>query len=174
MSRRIGIRTVQSVGGKPPLVCPTGEQLLNPSFEEGSVGHVPDNWTAEVGLPSIDDLWAHTGSYCCHFDQEERIAQDFSNPVHVSCFSILGFWERHFDWLAYVTRTKVYLRYTDGSETVLPINFVSTGKPGVWTDWAYVDLLAYLEAGKTLKGIAIECLLGSDFDWYIDDTTCYC
>lgn len=145
------------------------EYILNASFENGNVGQVPYNWTAELGNPSIDDTEAHTGSRSLGFDQGERIAQNLTTSAPVERITSIGFWEMHFDWDYYNTTTKTYFRYTDESTTEIPINFTGTGQGGVWTDWAYVDLLSYLESDKTLRGIAIECLADSDFNWNIDD-----
>ena len=173
ISRRIGLRTTQSIGGRG-LVCPRGEQVTNGSFELGTVGDTPTGWTQvdPFNWATKDCSSSHTGSCQCYYAIGSGIYQDIITSTPQACLTALGFWEKHFDWLAYVTRTRVTLTYTDNTTTVIPLNFVSTGKAGVWTAYAYVNLLSYVEASKTVKRVQIECLATSGFDWYTDDVTC--
>ena len=171
MSRRIGLRTIGSIGAKPPVTCPSGEQIVNGGFETGDF----TGWTRD---PTDPNHWqvltadarggsSPEGSYLAQFKAlatdppgpivcpraTGTLQQDFANTIPYDCFVVASVFQIRTKWDTDVCHPvnpavwKVEILYTDDTSTTLDL----TGDPQ--NAWVTHDLKAILEAGKTVKGI---------------------
>ena len=168
LSRRIGLRTVPSIGAKVP--CPSGEQIVNGGFETGDfTGWTPLNLDTTGG--EVLSVNPYEGTY--HFrlydlpvgSPHPSIAQDFKKPVPSECLtdtstfqlalkSFTDFSPPNGGWV------DIYLVYTDSTETHIHIENVAT--------YTVYDLKPYVEEGKTLKGIRLENTAPKGTSFYMD------
>jgi hypothetical protein len=153
MSRRIGLRHMQSISGKPPLVCPSGEQITNGGFETGDFTGwtVGDPLTAGVFPGYI--LSPYEGAYLAALWAVNSLEQIFSAPIPVSCFKGTSTFQVATAWFDAgcppipPPTWQVEIEYTDGSSTVLDL----TGDPNA--TWVLHNLKSILQSGKTVKGV---------------------
>jgi len=143
---------VQSIG-KPPLACPSGEQITNGGFETGDF----TGWTA-TGDWVVSWEWAHSGLYgamiLTYYETVSgTLRQNFATSIPVACFTATSAFEI---WaialsgcIPSITVQKIEIIYTDDSVTEIDLSGLS---PGIWTR---IDLKSVLQSGKTVKAIQI-------------------
>jgi len=171
LSKRVGLRHMQSIGAKKPLVCPSGEQIVNGGFETG-------NFTGWARDPTDPDHWQvltadarggapPEGSYLAQFKALETdpvgprgcpratgtLQQDFANSIPYGCFVATSIFQVKTKWDTDRCHPvspavwKVEVLYTDGTSTSLDLSGDARGT------WVTHNLKPILEAGKTVKGI---------------------
>jgi hypothetical protein len=164
MSKRVGLRHVQSIGAKvrAAAVCPEGEQFTNGSFGTG-------DWTGWTRNPTDPNHWTLLGGglpaalfqalltdpigpiHCPR--ATGTLEQDFANVIPTSCFVAAAVFHVETYWTTDICNPvspalwQVEVLYTDGTSTILDL----TGDPV--STWVTHDLKAILQAGKTVKGI---------------------
>lgn len=201
LSRRIGLRTIPSIGAKG---CPSGEQVVNGGFETGDftgwtktgnanrweVGTVGTDFGLVVGACS-SPVTPEEGSYMAFFHSISTdpmppktitgtLQQLFATPIPVACFTDASFFSIQTNWQGSgcppegLVVWQIEILYTDGTSTIVDI---SGDPPCSWEDH---DLKSVLETGKTVKGIKITATI---FGWafprpytevYIDACTLKC
>lgn len=134
------------------VYCPTGEYVTNGGFETGDFTGWTNNGTAISGV-------SHSGSYSAVFSVGDSISQTLITPIPSECASVT-LWIKVLGCF-YVTM-KLTLTYTDSTTTI-----IEDGVPT--TDWSQSDFSSYLENGKILSAIKIECTAISSATPYIDD-----
>jgi hypothetical protein len=181
-----------SISGKPPLVCPSGEQIVNGGFETGDF----TGWTASNRWFASSSEWGDlvsppAGSYmaCCHSIEGDppgasetitgTLEQIFATPIPVACFGLTSVFSIKTNWTALGCPPRipptwqVEVEYTDGTSTVVDLS----GDP-VQT-WTTHDLKAVLASGKTVKGIKFTAVIYGwdigvsyqDMEVYVDECT---
>jgi len=152
LSRRVGLRRMQSIGGKG-LVCPSGEQITNGGFETGDF----TGWT-QSGF-SIVSWGAHSGTYRAWVEtlNTPYLSQDLANPVPQACLtvsSVVSLWYKgSYDECAELgTIVRARIVYTDDPETVVE-HETTLAEHGIWVE---IDLKPYVQSGKTVKRLRIE------------------
>jgi hypothetical protein len=133
--------------------CPDSEQLINWGFETGDLTGW-DYVLVPIIKTNYGSIYPHHGSYMVYLDTGVAISQDVNVPVE--CFDEEAGGKLEFYWCAWFggcgeggTHIHCRLTYTDDTYTdVLPPENTDSS-------WNWVNLLPYLEAGKTLKRIAI-------------------
>lgn len=172
MSRRVGLRYMQSVGGKG-LVCPEGEQFENGGFETGDT----TGWTT-TGTGGVSTSRPHTGTYSARTENQTfGLSQEFAAPIPVACFVAASVFE--FYIYAYFSpsppigqKVDVHIKYTDGTETLVTWE-CSAAENGTWVR---INLKPYLVAGKTVESIEADLdRRGLGLPWmYVDDFSLVC
>jgi len=158
LSKRIGLRHMQSIGGKG-LVCPSGEQIVNGGFETGDF----TGWTLEIDgtYCSVSSTIKHSGAYsayikynpCLHIGG--AIKQTFSTAIQGACIESFTLWI--YRWSA--DEITIEVGYSDGTVETWTEKPVSE----VWTE---VNLKAHLDLTKKVSYIQIHATGGT---YYVDD-----
>lgn len=150
LSRRVGLRTMPSIGGKVP--CPSGEQMINGDFETGD----STGWTLNSGI--IQSITVHAGTYAARIYPAgaRRLEQTLATAVLVSCVQSFGLWYQYV-----MGGAGAFIYYIDGTYTYYDLPIAAT--------WTSFDLKTNLTAGKTIEILRI---IGSgDTSTYIDDVS---
>jgi hypothetical protein len=121
--------------------------LVNPSFETGFLAP----WTNDADFCggctwSVDAADAHSGTLSAVVDGNRLIKQTFA-PIPVSSITAVNFWARHPD-AAGGADIAAYFEYSDATSE----------EPHVFTSgtaWTFFDILAELDAGKSLTGFGV-------------------
>jgi len=169
MSRRVGLRHMQSIGAKKP--CPSGEQIVNGGFETGDF----TGWTVTNPVRVLIYSYSpYEGLYYVHMkhqygDPDSSISQDLLNLVPKACLTdssifnvaLLGTYNEcgHFG-------NQAIIRITYSDDTYTDVNWEAPN-----SGWNVLDLKGYVEAGKTVKNIKISF----KDDWgYMEVDACSC
>jgi len=179
LSRRVGLRTMPSIGAKKAVACPSGEQFVNGGFETGNF----TGWTLSDPMD-----WECTSAYQGQGPSEGKyharsvsleevtatLEQDFAIPIPVECFKDTSIFSVDTQWYQLyppppsLSIWQVEILYTDDTSTVL--NLFADQKNVYVTH----DLKALLESGKTVKGIrvTVKRATGEYAGYYIDRCIC--
>jgi len=151
---------VQCIGAE--LVCPTGEQLVNGGFETGDF----TGWTATGGWQVVS-FDKHSGTYSAYTNSDGVLEQDFSEPIHVECFTVFEVYVAGtFGGGCPPLRGRMYIDilYSDLTYTRIDWQNPSGG-------WHLINLLDYVETGKKVKGIRFSWVAN---DVLVDDYSAVC
>lgn len=160
MSKRIGLRTIPSIGAKVP--CPSGEQFVNGGFETGDF----TGWTHTGGW-KIFPYDYHTGLYSAMTSADGVLEQDFSSPIPVACFKTFEVWVAGTYYAPCVLQCgSMYIDILYSDLTYTRIDW--TAPSGAWT---LINLLSYVEAGKKVTGVRFTWVR---YNVLVDDASAVC
>jgi len=181
LSRRIGLRTIGSIGGKVP--CPTAgeEQFTNRGFEEGvdlpgwtqSAGWMAD--TGYVTAPPTEGVY-HACYPAVGYEPTpgvpDTLEQLFATPIPVACFKATSLFsvdtaKANNPWTLEDPLTwQVEVLYTDDTSTILDLLADA--------DRTYVthNLKDILTSGKKVKGVRVTVLIGNAVGVSVDNFMC--
>jgi hypothetical protein len=147
---------VGCVGGSLQAVfksaCPSGEQILNGGFETGDM----TSWTTVSGTPQVVTYQHKDGAYACRTGRNQTcvISQVLGTPVPVSCIiAKFSLWVRS-DYSVSPPGGSIFtvkIVYDDATFTTVT-HSITVGEADTWIE---MNLIPYLDAGKTVVSIQI-------------------
>jgi len=157
LSRRIGLRTIGSLGAKKVVVCPSGEQIVNGGFETGDF----TGWKATGSAEIVTD--GHKGSYFAYMSLSYgSVEQELPTPISYECIETF---ELFYQNSGCITPTvEVVITYTDDSATTITI----VSQHG---DWTKLNIKDYLDPEKTVKKIKVSCIVDGYGSVWLDDVS---
>jgi hypothetical protein len=158
-SRRVGLRHMQSIGAKR-LVCPSGEQIVNGGFENAWTG-----WEHGADAEIWDEGRPETGIYCAGLYKGSWIQQLLAEPILKACIEKFELWIKGTLYIVW-SKANIKIIYSDDTSTTIPFQEYEAGV------WKKIDLLSYVEDGKSVKGIYIINTSGQFQAWiWVDDVS---
>lgn len=148
--------------------APKGEQILNGSFENMTVGE-PDDWTKDPYHINawIDAAEGHTGSHAVWSNgRTEYLYQILENLTPVSSLTAFAFWMKTGQWNpGEKAEIDFVITYSDDTTTSFSKNTTTD------ETWVEFDILSELDADKTIKKIAFRRSLTETRNFMVDDIT---
>ena len=161
LSRRIGLRTIGSLGAKKVVACPSGEQIVNGGFETGDfTGWEYNPWVI------VANYYPHSGTYHAVLEYTPPggwIKQTFTPAIPIECIASLSFWMMNCLGSSYNCTTKVTLYYDDDTENSTEFS--------VKGEYELLNLLPFLISGKKLSYVKFEAAVTTEAAPYIDDVS---
>jgi len=145
LSKRVGVRTMGSIGGKVP--CPSGEQIGNGGFETGDFPPWEHSANVEIwsGVP-------RTGTYyCIILDFDDWVKQTLSVRVPVKCVTTF----EAYVWLSgpvWTNLGKIIVGYTNGTTSEMTIEGIG--------DYEEQDIKPILVSGRTISYVEFLAITG--------------
>lgn len=153
MSQRIGLRHVSRTVKMP---IPSGEQIVNGTFEAGTTG-----WVFTSALSNISTAYAHSPTHSVFSYSDGSGFYQTINNIKVEWIIELSFWcicphgtGTMWVLVTYTDDTTTYIQYSHGAA------------------WTKRDITSQLTSGKTIKQIKFGSL--TDNPTYIDDASLIC
>jgi len=118
------------------------ERVVNGGFETGDfTGWTNDTW-------SIQSSGARSGTYCAFsYSVQGNLEQEFTPVIAVSNIAIFGFWWKVGGGIGNPEDQNITVRITYSDDSYDDLVFDGS------SDWIYVDLVPYLQSGKSVKKV---------------------
>jgi hypothetical protein len=140
------------------------ERITNGGFETGDT----TGWEVggDYGYGYATQDWAHSGLYSCdircNIDLFDSWIRQTFTGVEQSKIVSFGLWICGMNW---GHKAQVTIEYSDATSTVVEQETL------INHEWSYMDLLPYVEAGKTVTGIKISHNGHMTDSLYVDDVS---
>jgi hypothetical protein len=170
LSRRIGLRTIGSLGAKKVVACPSGEQIVNGGFELGDFGENPP--TTIIGWEYQPDIYIvnyhpHSGNYHAILQitpSRGWLKQTFGPVILVECVESFSLWAFNPLGEGYVCFVVVTLEYDDDTTDAIEFNVTTE-------DYVELDVKPFLQSGKKIKSVKLESREDNEAAVYVDDVS---